>query len=220
MINFIEKITNKIFDFASDESKKISQKFLIVIGSLTILLLIDNIIGFSYNYSLSNKIDQVAKLNAIISDSTLDSFTKNRFIELRKETLTRKNIIDKTYNYLTDFTSTENNLKVTKDNKKETTIVKPNYFLFHFTSSGVYYALAILFFPLFLILDKTNMLLQRIIMGIILSSSFIGMALLFYYICTLIPMLLENSWTLNYIANLSIQLTLIFLIVKIQKKTK
>lgn len=213
-MNLFDRIT----DFVFDERKKISSKAAIIVLSLLGLLLIDNLIGFSYSYLLNNKVEQVQKLNSIISDKSSDKLTIKHAIKLRNETLLRKNIFEKMNDYFVDI-SFVNNSKPEKPNLKEGKInnFTPNKFWFHITSSGLYYFFGILMIPLMLILDKSSSLAQRITMSILLSAMFGGIGVFFFWVCSLIPMILENSWGLNYLVNLFIQGFMIFMMFKFNK---
>ena len=210
---------DKLTDFVFDERKKISSKAAIIILSILGLLLIDNLIGFSYSYLLNNKIEEVQKLNSIISDKSSDNLTIKHAIRLRNETLLRKNVLEEINDYLLELSFNKNlsESKKTNFSKEESYDLSPNNFWFHVTSSGIYYFFGILMLPLMLFLDNSSSILQRITMSILLSAMFIGMGLFFFWICSLIPMILNNSWFLNYLINFVIQGTIIFLMFKFNK---
>jgi hypothetical protein len=210
---------DKLTDFVFDERKKISSKAAIIILSILGLVLIDNLIGFSYSYLLNNKIEEVQKLNSIISDKTSDKLTIKHAVRLRNETLLRKNVLEEINDYLSGLSFNKNLSGPQKPNfsKKESYDISPNNFWFHVTSSGIYYFFGILMLPLMLFLDKSSSILQRITMSILLSAMFSGIGLFFFWICSLIPMILNNSWFLNYLINFVIQGTIIFLMFKFNK---
>ena len=210
---------DKLTDFVFDERKKISSKAAIIILSILGLLLTDNLIGFSYSYLLNNKIEEVQKLNSIISDKSSDNLTIKHAVRLRNETLLRKNVLEEINDYLSGLSFNKNLSEPKKTNfsKKESYDISPNNFWFHVTSSGIYYFFGILMLPLMLFLDKSSSILQRITMSILLSAMFSGMGLFFFWICSLIPMILNNSWFLNYLINFVIQGTIIFLMFKFNK---
>ena len=210
---------DKLTDFVFDERKKISSKAAIIILSILGLVLVDNLIGFSYSYLLNNKIEEVQKLNSIISDKSSDKLTIKYAVKLRNETLLRKNVLEKINDYLSDLSFNKNIEEPKKSNlpKKDVYNIAPNNFWFHFTSGGIYYFFSILMLPLMLFLDKSSSILQRITMSILLFAMFSGIGFFFFWICSLIPMILSNSWLLNYILNLVIQSTIIFLMFKFNK---
>lgn len=213
---------DKLTDFVFDERKKISSKAAIIILSLLGLLLIDNLIGFSYSYVLNNKIEQVQKLNTIISDNSSDKPTIKQAIILRNETLLRKNVIESVYDYLVGLSFNENLSKPNKTNSNEKINHEntPNKFWFQMSSSGIYYFFGILMLPIILFLDKSSSVLQRVTVSILLFAMFSGIGLFFFWICSLIPMVLNNSWGLNYLINIIIQCSIIFLMFKFNKNTQ
>ena len=210
---------DKLTDFVFDERKKISSKAAIIILALLGILLIDNIVGFSYSYLLDNKIEEVQKLNDIITNKSSDNFTINQAIKLRVEILNRKNVIEKINNYLVNVSNNESFTKTKIEKAQELNIDKnaPNQFWFHFTSGGIYYFLAIIMFPLMLFVEKSSTLIQRITMSILLIAMFSGIGLFFFWLCSLIPIILQDTWILNYAINIIIQGLFIYLISKFNK---
>lgn len=208
-MNFFDKLTDYVFD----EGKKISSKAVLIILALLGVLLIDNLLGFSYSYSLDNKIDHVKNLNSIISDNTSDNVTKANAIALRKKVFERQNVFEKTYEYIADAFQ-ESPTSVNTSSTSNITEIKANNFLFHISSSLSFYLVAIIAFPLILFMDKGSSLPQRLTMSFFLTFVFAGMGIFFYWICSLIPILLPDSWALNYACNAAIQIFVIFIMFK------
>lgn len=156
---------DKLIDFVFDERKKISSKAAIIILSLLGILLVDNLVGFSYNYKISNKIEQVQKLNLIISDTKADDATKGSMLKLRDEVVNRKNIMEIFSEYISSFSSNKTIINKSGNNNVKVNVESRNS-AFHLTSSILFYFLAIIMIPMMFFLDRTSSFSQRIAMGL------------------------------------------------------
>ena len=195
------------------KKKAISSKAALVVLALLAVLLVDNVLGFSYSYSLTNKVNHIQKLNAIISDSTSDKSTINYAMSLRKDVFVRKNILENVQAFV--INSFKENSELGETHNSKINQINPNVFLFHVTSSGSFYLVAIFMFPVMLFVDRTSSSFsQKLVMSLFLFIMFAGIGIFFYWICSLIPMILTNSWILNYICNLLIQGLFIYIIFK------
>ncbi|WP_338838982.1 hypothetical protein [Flavobacterium ginsenosidimutans] len=214
---------DKFFDFVFDERKKISSKAAIIILVLFGVLLINNVLGISSNYVINNKIEQIQKLNLIISNPASDDVTIKSAKKIREEIFLRKSILEYSYDYFSKLsfrkeTKTDNTSKSVKSLEDINT---PNDFWFYFTASGVYIILGIAMIFLMLFIDKVSTISQRVAITLLLVTIFLGLGQFFYWLCSLIPMILSNSWLLNYLVNLIIQIgtifTFIWINIKLQK---
>jgi hypothetical protein len=211
---------DKLTDFVFDERKKISSKAAIILLSLLGLLFIDNLIGFSHNYKLNNKIDHIQKLNALILDSKTDKSTKIYLIKLRNETLNRKNILEIFSEYVKSSPSDKTNINRPKnDNITSNLTAESINTFFHLTSSILFYLLAILMIPFIFFLDRNSSFPQRIAMGLMLCLMFAGIGIFLYWLCSLIPKIWNESWIINYIINVLIQVFFMYALFKFVPKT-
>ncbi|RYJ39113.1 hypothetical protein NU08_1951 [Flavobacterium anhuiense] len=214
---------DKFFDFVFDERKKISSKAAIIILVLFGVLLINNVLGVSSNYVVNNKIEQIQKLNLIISNPASDSVTIKAAKKIREEIFSRKSVLEYSYDYFAQLSFRKDIKKdnISKSVKPVEEIDAPSDFWFYFTASGVYILLGIAMIFLMLFIDKVSTISQRVAVTLILVTTFFGLGQIFYWLCSLIPMILSNSWILNYLVNLIIQIGTIFIFIwmniKLQK---
>ncbi len=82
------------FTFLTDKTNKFISKLFLVFSVLTILIIVDNIFGYTYYSNIEKKLTQIDKINNIVKDTNLDLQTKNNLILLRKEIIEKKNIQD------------------------------------------------------------------------------------------------------------------------------
>ena len=218
-MSYIDNITV----FLLDGNKKLSTKATVVLFTILAILLVDNIIGFSYHYNTQTKIEEINNINSIINDSLTDKETKSNAIKLRSEIINRKNIISYTLLFIQNTKWTDDEIKnkkeiIVKENKNfniekiDLEIVNTNNFWFHLTSCGFFYILGIFMFPIMIFQDKTSSILQRIATGIFIAIILGLIGLFFYWICSLIPLISDYSLTWNYAINIIIQVGVLFVI--------
>ena len=131
---------NKILEFVLNEEKKISSKAAIIIVVIVGVIIIDNVFSFSYSYSTDRKIEQIKKLNDIITDPASDKDTKNFAISLRKEISKRQNILKIFKIYISEFHFSNNTKNLHKKVQKKT-LLNTNQayfgFIFHLLFSFI-----------------------------------------------------------------------------------
>ena len=110
-MSYIDNITV----FLLDGNKKLSTKATVVLFTILAILLVDNIIGFSYHYNTQRKIEEINNINSIINDSLTDKETKSNAIKLRSEIINRKNIISYTLLFIQNTKWTDDEIKNKKD---------------------------------------------------------------------------------------------------------
>ena len=218
MNSYIDHITGFLFD----EHRRLSSKAAVVLFAVIAVFLIDNFLGFSYFYSTEKKVEQVQKLNLIITDTTSDSTTRAFALQLRSEMLDRENLLNQSLSFLRNVkwtNSKTDQTNVTKETAKTKESIIKNSFWFHISAGGFYYFIAVLMLPVMVITDKKTSLPQRIATGILSVALFCGFGWLFYWLCNFIPQVSTTTWFWNYLINLAIQILLIGLLVAtIQKK--
>lgn len=192
---------NNIISFLFDNKRKISSKASIIIFTVITLIILDNLLGFTYYLDVSNKTQYVKELNLMINDSISDLTTKKFADSLRLEVIKRENIVQKAYSFLHSIKSSRG--------KKENKITRG--FWFHFSSSGLFYLLAIVIFPIILNSGKKSSFIKRLGNALIASGIFIILGIFFYWILDLIPQILKGYSFLNIILNFIIQIFVIIL---------
>lgn len=202
-MNYIESILNFIFD----KKRRISAKAAIIILSITSLLLIDNLLGFTYFYSHNRQLDQLESIYTIRKDSTLSEISKQKLLELENELWNRKNIFEKAAIVFSSKTG-----YIQKVETPKTTEIKGygrNDFWFLVSTSGVYMLVTIIMIPVLLFMDKKSSFLKSLATFIIFALV-MGFTSWFNYwlFGKIIPDNLWGSWTWNYVINAFIQVGL------------
>jgi len=217
-MSYIDHFTAFLFD----ENRRLSSKAAVVVFVFLAILLIDNILGFSYYFNTDKKIEQVQKLNYIIKDATSDSNTKAFALQLRSEIIDRENVILQTFSFFRNIkwkSSRNAQISIPKETDKTNESVIRNNFWFNISAGGLYYLLAIIMIPLMVFTDKTTSFLQRLATGILTSALFFAFGWFFYWVCNFIPQLSKSTWAWNYILNILIQVIFVgLLLIAGQKK--
>lgn len=217
-MSYIDHFINFLFD----EDRRLSSKAAVVVFIVVAIVFVDNILGFSYSFSLDKKIEQVQKLNLILKDSTTDSTTKSFAINLRSQIIERKDIVSQTLSF---FRGKSNSVIKHHANNPPATpraieVSIKNNFWFNISASGIYFLLAIIMIPLMLFADKTTSLSQRLATGIATTVSFILFALFFIWVLGLIPQITNSTWIWNYLINFIIQVIIMGLLVHLSQQKK
>jgi hypothetical protein len=89
-----------IFNFIIDSSKKLSYRAATVLLSFSILLLLDNIFGFSYYHNLDKKVELVNNINRALKDTSNSISDKRILIGLKEEIINHSSIKDNIYSFL------------------------------------------------------------------------------------------------------------------------
>jgi len=76
-----------LFNFLTDNTKKLSSRAITVMVVIAIVISIDNISGFTYYYNLEKKLTIVTQLDASIKDSSISKEEKLEFGKLRLEVM-------------------------------------------------------------------------------------------------------------------------------------
>lgn len=217
-MSYLDHITAFLFD----ENRRLSSKAAVVFFIVLSILFIDNVLGFSYSFTIDKKIEQVEKLNRVIKDPSTDSITKQFALSIRKDIIGRQNILNQTLSFFRGKSNNsikhQANIPTDSANAKEVAI--KNNFLFHSTAGGLWYLLAIVMLPVMIFTDKKTSLPQRVSTGIFAGLILFGFGWFFYWLCTFVPQLSSTTWVWNYIVNFLIQALLIFLLVVAGQKKK
>lgn len=209
--------------FLLDENKRLSTKTALVVLIIIAILFIDNYLGFSFHYINDKKIEQIQKVDNILKDTLIDTTSRNFALQIRSEIINRKNAID----YIHAYFRVEPNKVI----KQPAIVVNPIFvkpvtsqviakdnFWFNISSSGFYFALAIIMIPLMLIVDKTTSILRRLATGITTTISFVLFGLFLIWTFGLIPQISNTSWIWNYLLNFFIQLSIIGVLFYVAKQ--
>lgn len=203
-MNYIESIINFIFD----KKRKISAKATFIILSITCLLILDNVLGFTYYYSHNRQLNQLESIYAIKKDTNLSVSSREKLDEMEVALWNRKNIFEKAIIFI----------KYRKENKpiksnQESLYIKEsgkNNFWFLVSTSGLYMLVTIIMFPVLLFMDKKSSFFKSLATFIIFALVMVFTSWFNYWLFNkIIPDKLWGNWTWNYIINAFIQVGLI-----------
>jgi len=197
-----------ILGFITDNSKRLSTRATVVILTLTCILLLDNIFGVSFYYNNQRQLDQLKSVSVLLKDTSLTSETRTKLIELERQTLDRKTIIDYSLSFLQNisFTSSKTSQNTTNNNANPIR----NDFWFLISASGLYILVTVFVVPVLLLTDKKTPFLK-------LLASMIMFTIVMIFTCwfnfwlfdKIIPDRVFGSWTWNYIINFVLQIGLV-----------
>ena len=196
-----------IFDFITDKSKRISARATIFIISILLLLLADNIVGFSYYYNKERQLEQLKTVTVLLKDNTLDIRTRYKLKLLQQEFLSRKDFID-------HIVSFGDNISIASQKSNDVTIneslKKRSFYWFLFSTSGIYILVTIILLPILLLFDRNTPFLQLLLMLIMFAIVMFFTSWFNYWLFDkIIPYEIFGSWVWNYIINFLLQMVLI-----------
>lgn len=193
--------------FVTDRSQRISARATVITLALVLVLLVDNITGFSFYYNKERQLDQLKSISLLLKDSAISADTKTKLVALEQQTLERKTIVDYSLSFLKkiSWTSSKQSQNTINNNPK---IIR-NEFLFFISSSGLYVLVIMLTVPIILLTDKKTPFF-KLIATLLISIIIMGFTAWFNYwlFDKLIPARLFGSWTWNYVANFLLQIGL------------
>jgi hypothetical protein len=115
---------------------KVLSKTLTFIAIIISLLLIDNVLGFTYYHNIKNKVEQLKNIQEILKDSTLDSDSKTFLIETKEHLIHRKN-------FFNNILSNSSSILASQQNK-----------LYHLIASTWYWLILLFIMPFIMWKDK------------------------------------------------------------------
>jgi len=92
-----------LFNFVTDNTRRSLQKIMLVTFTLIVLLLLDNLFGFSYYYNLGHKVTIASQIHGILKDKDLDVQTRNQLLAINRQVLGHASLKDAVYNTLADY---------------------------------------------------------------------------------------------------------------------
>lgn len=207
-MNYFESLIN----FLVDKRHGVSSKASIILLALVIALLINNLLGISYYYNISRKVEQIEKINQLLTDTSLTPSTRKTLTTWENEIINRKSVWDNTVLYVQHtFLNKELRIDTVKVIGKEpmndnpvVTAQKRNNTWF-FISSSFLYLLSMLTFPLiYIFMQRDDSWTDVLAISLLVEGLIFLMAWLHYWVFSFIPMLC-GSWTWNYVLNVVLQ---------------
>lgn len=201
----------EIVKVITDKDRKISHRAGLVLIAMVGVILLNNILGFSSHYTMENKLEDLKKVNEIITNKNSDSITIQYAKDLRIEIINRQDF----FSYL--FSRSSSRSKKNPIINNPATIPKPidspirNNFLFFLSTSGGFVLATILVFWINLFgKTKADYLSDRLGISLYYTLLFLAFGFISYALLDLMPMLGE-TWNLNYMVNTIIHLGFIIL---------
>jgi hypothetical protein len=199
---------DNILNFITDSEKRLSARATVFIIAICTLLIVDNLIGFSYYYNKQRQLEQLKSITELLADTTLTNDTRAKLVTLQTQTFDRKNIIDYSSSFLKNISSTDN--KQSQNTTKTDAKIIRNNIWFLITSSGLYILVTIFVVPVLLLTDRKTPFLKLLAsMIIFILVMFFTSWFNYWLFDKLIPDKLFGSWTWNYIVNFVLQIGLI-----------
>ncbi len=187
--------------FLISKNEKIRTKLFFASIFFLLMMLLNNIFGFSYYHNYDKKIKQVKELNILLNDTTVNIATKEKLKKIRKEILSRKNIFETISSY-----------KVSPNDKEGTQeyVFSKEHKILNFLSTSWYFLIAFIISLLVEIKKSKRIDLSEIGTVILVGGMMLGISLGLSFLTNLIPIFNPNYVWLNYVFNFVITLMLFF----------
>ena len=213
----------KIYKDITDSEKTFIKKFYIYFLIAFSLYVADNLIGFSYYQSVSNKLEKTKEINLILKDSVIlskDEFTKLKL--LRSDIINRMTLKDNVYSFFSNISFISNKNPIIAKPIETKPIIERDFNVHFFTSASSILLLMIAFFFAGLA-DKNSSLSIRIGIIIVIELFLYPFTYLFSKLMFLIPVLFDRpliNYILNVILSFFIPFMLFYIPSKLNKRNK
>lgn len=208
---------NSIFYVFTDKSRNLPTKLTLGFSLLILVVVIDNILGFSYYYNNSQRISQTKELTQLLQDTTLAEKEKKHLSRLRSEIIEHKTWKDHTTIFFTSVYPPSNKKPPAVENTNvieeppiidKASAVKPvttkptidRSYTWHFISSSWVILVFMAFIPFIAFFDKTVSLSVGLTIIIIFEPILLGLAWLMAKGFSYIPVLFGDP-IFNYVLN-------------------
>lgn len=209
----------KIYKDITDSEKTFIKKFYIYFLIAFSLYVTDNLIGFSYYQSVSNKLEKTKEINLILKDSSIlskDEFTKLKL--LRSDIINRRTLKDNVYSFFSNISFISNKNPIIAKPIETKPIIERDFNI-HFFSSSSSILLLMIGFLFAGLADKSSSLPARIGIIIVIELFLYPFTYLFSKLMFLIPVLFEKP-IINYILNVILSFGIPYLLYYIPSKIR
>jgi hypothetical protein len=212
-MSYIDSIINLVTDKARPLSSRATYTIIIVL----LVIVADNLIGFSYYYTNDKKLDQLKSISILLKDTTLPADTRVQLLNMETEIISRQNVKDYFFSFLKNisWTSSKNKQSANANNPNP---IRDNFWQ-TITSGGFFILTVLIFVPIIFITDKRTPLLQKIFTIFLIAILMVAAAWFYTWLFSLIPMI-GKTWTWNYILNVVLQILLILMFIYVDKYSK
>lgn len=204
-----------VVNYLTDNTKKVSSKAIFILLGICLIFIIDNSLSFSYYYNISKKTESLKSISETLKDTLLDEKERKLLIDLRGNIISHKTLKDKSFDYLTNFKfddSQENKIEEIKTDSRNNVI--------HFITSSWWLILGGVVFIIvipFVIFKKGTSILNLLLGFIFMEGFFYLLSLILSKLFSFIPLIM-NKPIINYVINFILSSSLLWLILKINKK--
>lgn len=201
----MKDIFTTLIGYLTDKNVKLSQRAIIILLFSLFALIIDNTLGLSYHYRVSNKIEELQKVDLMLQNNKTDTIIRYYTAYLRDEIIERKSLID----YFS-FRDMSFNLKQIKTNNPAANAIATepikNEFKIYFYAGFMFYFIGFLmaWFCLFGVKDQFS-IIERIYLTIYAILTIGGCGYIFGLIFDLLPMF-GQDWKMNYAISVVVQI--------------
>lgn len=197
----------------TDPKRKMSHKTAVVISFVLITIFLDNYLGISFHFKITNQIEELKQADAIIKNPLSDSITKSYAQVLRNRIMNHKSIVD----YFSRNASL-NSKRANTNNPAQIPIINEpikNDFWFFISAGGLFYFTGVVLALGMFLWSNDEVGLSGFWDKFATGSVFLILFIAFgYCISTIayhIPMIGKN-WTINYWVNVLIQIIGLFIV--------
>ena len=216
-------ILKHFIDLIKDKTTSWGFKTALFISVIGLIFVSDFYLGFSYNYHLNNKIEQLGKISSLKQKYTTDSIILNGLSEMERKVFNNKHYSDKLSRlFLKDSIKSETSEIIDQNkpanNKPKTTTKKPIRSIYWMSITSNYLLVIILPILLFLPLFSKDGRNSNAIVGWFASLIMFGIiGAITTWISYQIPLILNNP-IYNYVMNFSIHTLFWIIIIKLGKE--
>ena len=212
----MDKLFNFILGLFTNKERGLLSKIAYFSILLCLLLIVDNILGFSYYLDKSNKIETLYKTSSMLQDSNIDVRTRQKIKALHEEILNRENLYSLSLLFINNsFISKAKNIKAAVQSNIR------SEFIFVLTSCGFFIFMAvisIILFPFHQPSGFGDSLLQKLGALIVFVVALYLISIAFYQICNQFGAApIFGNWWFNYTLNTIFQVSIIYLVPKLNK---
>lgn len=210
-------IFKHFIDLIKDKTTSWGLKTALFISILGFIFLSDYYLGFSYNYHLNNKIEQLKEIRELRSLYNADSSTSQELLKIEKRVLERKHYSDRILNFTSKDSSTDKKLNLESEHSDKIFQTDPNRSVFWMVLSSNYLMAIILPFLIFLPIYNSDTRTGTGLLGWFASLVMIAVVgIIVTWIAYQIP-LISNRPIYNYILNFVIHTVFWAIVVKLSK---
>lgn len=201
------ELISKIWNFFESDKISISRKITIPILLVLTILMIDNIGGFSYRFTNSQKIDYLLKIEKAKVEFRHDTIVCSMLDKMEYDLINRKNVIEQFVDLFDNQEIFKSKLSTTNKENIDNHKISRNQF-WHTVSSSLFWIIWLFIFSLMLLILPFTLKKDKLsaIVGMILGIGIMVLLIwLTQWLFGLIPILFNRPWinyTIQFIINL------------------